>query len=129
MTPSTIAITRHTITLPRSTADAHVFLCSDYHSGPAASDTASRQEVSLVNASDDGPKSYESLIDRIPTNADIAVLFEHNDAATAHQHLKNKAAKDGQLIIAPVGYRQDGDLWCNSVAVAKPDGDVVLLDK
>jgi predicted amidohydrolase len=112
--------------------DVKVFLSSGYHTAVAAKDTALGLE-----SGEGGPlknssvviKSYEDTIRSIPKHSNIAVLSEHPETELFFNLLQETAQKNNQIIIAPVGHHDRADGYFNSVAVACPGIEFILIDK
>lgn len=129
ITPSyPLEIVTHQLERFPSTEEMKVFLHSGFHTSVAASDIAG---LPKADDSEEPPalQTYGSLVASIPEEATIAILFEHPEARNSLPQLQKKAQQHKQLIVAPLGlYERTGGLF-NSVAVARPEADLILLDK
>lgn len=129
---NTIEIVSHRLQGGSSHGDIEIFLHSGFHTTVAAGDIAGLPKPTDTGGIQESQalwQSYETIIDSIPERANIAVLFEHPDAKFLLTQIQNKAEDHSQIIIAPLGLCDRSDGYFNSVAVARPGAQLLILDK
>lgn len=129
---NTIEIVSHQLQGFSSRGDIKIFLHSGFHTTVAAGDIAGLPKTIGTGGIQESQalwQSYETIIDSIPERANIAVLFEHPDAKFLLTQIQNKAEDHNQIIIAPLGLCDRSDGYFNSVAVARPGAELLILDK